>query len=51
MAACGDSLTALTGDSYGSPPALECLSSVPETCFAIAAIVLILKYWLCWSAC
>ena len=23
MAACGDSLTALTADSYGSPPALE----------------------------
>lgn len=30
VGACGDSLTALTGDSYGSPPALECLSSVPE---------------------
>ncbi|CAE7884819.1 age-1 [Symbiodinium sp. KB8] len=41
VGACGDSLTALTGDSYGSPPALECLSSVPETCFATAAIVLI----------
>ncbi|CAJ1375413.1 unnamed protein product [Effrenium voratum] len=30
VAACGDSLTALTGNSYGSPPALDCLSSVPE---------------------
>eukprot|EP00913_Durusdinium_trenchii_P003402 g3150.t1 len=30
VAACGDSLTALTGDSYGSPPAFDCLSSVPE---------------------
>jgi len=30
VAACGDALTALTGDSYGSPPALDCLRSVPE---------------------
>eukprot|EP00434_Breviolum_minutum_P045488 symbB.v1.2.040792.t1/scaffold7538.1/size10744/1 len=25
VAACGDSLTALTGNSYGSPPAYDCL--------------------------
>jgi len=30
VAACGDSLTALTGNSYGSPPAYDCLSSVSE---------------------
>lgn len=30
VAACGDTLTALTGDSYGSPPGWDCLSSVPE---------------------
>lgn len=30
VAACGDSLTALTGNSYGSPPAYDCLSNVPE---------------------